>query len=92
MNIHEYQAKELFQRYGIPFHKGIVARTPEAAYEAANELFDPIRQFAVKAQVHAGGRGEAGARSVGVGTRRGTARGERLLWVVRETVQLPGPA
>ncbi|MBP9866173.1 MAG: ADP-forming succinate--CoA ligase subunit beta [Candidatus Omnitrophica bacterium] len=60
MNIHEYQAKELFQRYGIPFHKGIVARTPEEAYKAANELYDPIRQFAVKAMVHAGGRGKGG--------------------------------
>lgn len=60
MNIHEYQAKELFQRYGIPFHKGIVVDSPEAAYQAANELYDPIRQFAVKAQVHAGGRGKGG--------------------------------
>lgn len=60
MNIHEFQAKELFQRYGIPFHKGVVVNTPEAAYQAANELYDPIRQFAIKAQVHAGGRGKGG--------------------------------
>ncbi len=60
MNIHEFQAKELFKRYGIPFHNGIVARTPDEAYKAAQELYDPIRQFAVKAQVHAGGRGKGG--------------------------------
>ena len=57
MNLHEYQAKELFQRYGIPALPGIVAESADEASEAAHELGCPV---VVKAQVHAGGRGKAG--------------------------------
>ena len=57
MDIHEYQAKTLFARYGIPVLPSTVAETAEAAAEAANELGTPV---VVKAQVHAGGRGKAG--------------------------------
>ncbi|MDF1740334.1 MAG: ADP-forming succinate--CoA ligase subunit beta [Verrucomicrobiales bacterium] len=55
MNIHEYQAKELFEKFGVPTPKGQVADTPEAAREAAQGLGSEI---VVKAQVHAGGRGK----------------------------------
>jgi succinyl-CoA synthetase beta subunit len=55
MNIHEYQAKELFERFGVPTPKGKVADTPEQAREAAEALGSSI---VVKAQVHAGGRGK----------------------------------
>ena len=58
MNFHEYQAKDLFAAYGIPVPRGIVARTPLAAVEAARELGGDM--WVVKAQVHAGGRGKAG--------------------------------
>jgi succinyl-CoA synthetase beta subunit len=57
MNIHEFQAKEVFSRYGIPVPKGIVATTPEEAEAATQELGG---QSVVKAQIHAGGRGKAG--------------------------------
>lgn len=57
MDIHEYQAKELFARHGIPVLPGKVAETAEQAEEAAEELGTPV---VVKAQVHAGGRGKAG--------------------------------
>ena len=57
MDIHEYQAKELFARYGIPVLPGIVAMTDGEAESAADELGLPV---VVKAQVHAGGRGKAG--------------------------------
>lgn len=57
MDIHEYQAKELFARYGIPVLPGIVATTDSEAEAAADELGLPV---VVKAQVHAGGRGKAG--------------------------------
>jgi len=58
MNIHEYQAKEILARYGVPVPPGAIADTPEAA-EAIIKDLDATR-FAVKAQVHAGGRGKAG--------------------------------
>ena len=56
MNIHEYQAKELFDRYGVPSPKGRVASSPKEAFEAAKYLGIP--NLVVKAQVHAGGRGK----------------------------------
>jgi succinyl-CoA synthetase beta subunit len=56
MNIHEYQAKELLAKYGVPVLKGGVAWTPEEAQQVAEGLTGPIR--VVKAQIHAGGRGK----------------------------------
>ena len=61
MKIHEYQAKEIFARYGIPVPKGRVATTARQAAEAAAELGGRV---VVKAQVHAGGRGKAGGIAV----------------------------
>lgn len=57
MKIHEYQAKEMFRSYGIPVPDGIMASTPAEAKAAALKLGFPV---AIKAQVHAGGRGKAG--------------------------------
>ncbi|PRP71779.1 succinate--CoA ligase subunit beta [Chromobacterium amazonense] len=58
MNLHEYQAKELLSRYGLPVQQGILATSPEEAAAAYDKLGG---KFAVvKAQVHAGGRGKAG--------------------------------
>jgi len=58
MNIHEYQAKQLFQCYGIPVPEGKQATTPEQASAIAKELGGG--GWVVKAQVHAGGRGKVG--------------------------------
>ncbi len=58
MNVHEYQAKQLFAQAGIPVPRGIPADTPEDAAKAFNELGAPMS--VVKAQIHAGGRGKAG--------------------------------
>jgi succinyl-CoA synthetase beta subunit len=58
MNLHEYQSKQLFARYGIPVPAGHVASTPEEAADAAKRLGGAV--WVVKAQVHAGGRGKAG--------------------------------
>jgi len=58
MNIHEYQAKKLLRRYGVPVPEGEVAHTPQEALAVAVELDGPV--WVVKAQVHAGGRGKAG--------------------------------
>ncbi len=58
MNLHEYQAKELLAKYGLPVQQGVLAKTPEEAAAAFDQLGG---KFAViKAQVHAGGRGKAG--------------------------------
>jgi succinyl-CoA synthetase beta subunit len=66
MNIHEYQAKQIFAKYGVPTPRGIVANTPAQAVKNAHELGGKI--WVVKAQIHAGGRGLGGgvklARSV----------------------------
>jgi succinyl-CoA synthetase beta subunit len=58
MNLHEYQSKELFAKYGIPAPTGKVAASPDEAVEAAKALGGSL--WVVKAQVHAGGRGKAG--------------------------------
>jgi succinyl-CoA synthetase beta subunit len=57
MNIHEYQAKEILQRYGVPVPLGKVASTVEEVRAAATEFGG---RSVVKAQIHAGGRGKAG--------------------------------
>lgn len=58
MNIHEYQAKIILRKYGVPVPNGKVAYTAEEAFAAAQELSGKIK--VVKAQIHAGGRGKAG--------------------------------
>ena len=58
MNIHEYQAKQLFQIFGIPVPDGKQATTPDSAGQVARELGGD--GWVVKAQVHAGGRGKVG--------------------------------
>jgi succinyl-CoA synthetase beta subunit len=58
MKIHEYQGKELLKKYGVAVPRGIVARSPEEAYQAAKELGSDV--VVVKAQIHAGGRGKGG--------------------------------
>ena len=55
MNIHEYQAKELFDQFSVPSPKGRVAETAEQAQQIAEELSG---QVVIKAQIHAGGRGK----------------------------------
>ncbi|NCF51470.1 ADP-forming succinate--CoA ligase subunit beta [Gammaproteobacteria bacterium] len=58
MNLHEYQSKRLFAEYGIPVPRGIAAKSPNTAVDAAKKLGGDL--WVVKAQVHAGGRGKAG--------------------------------
>jgi succinyl-CoA synthetase beta subunit len=57
MNIHEFQAKEILRKYGVPVLEGGVAKTPEEAAEVARRLGGTV---VVKAQIHAGGRGKGG--------------------------------
>ncbi len=58
MNLHEFQAKQLLQHYGLPVPKHQVAGSAQAALEAANAI--SANAWVVKAQIHAGGRGKAG--------------------------------
>ena len=58
MNLHEYQAKQLFAEYGLPVSTGYAVDTPQAAAEAARKIGGD--KWVVKVQVHAGGRGKAG--------------------------------
>ena len=58
MNLHEYQAKQLFARYGMPAPTGYACTTPREAEEAASKIGSG--PWVVKCQVHAGGRGKAG--------------------------------
>jgi succinyl-CoA synthetase beta subunit len=58
MNIHEFQAKQVLARFGVPVPKGQVASTPDEAAAAFTTLGQP--KAVVKAQIHAGGRGKAG--------------------------------
>jgi succinyl-CoA synthetase beta subunit len=58
MNLHEYQAKQLFAEYGLPVSQGIAVDTADEAVAAAKEIGGD--KWVIKAQVHAGGRGKAG--------------------------------
>jgi succinyl-CoA synthetase beta subunit len=58
MKIHEYQAKKIFARYGLPVPKGNVAFSAEDAAQVSREIGPP--PYIVKAQIHAGGRGKGG--------------------------------
>jgi succinyl-CoA synthetase beta subunit len=58
MKIHEYQAKEIFRRFGVPTPRGEVVTTAEDARKVAQKLGAPV--VVVKAQIHAGGRGKGG--------------------------------
>ena len=62
MNLHEYQGKYLLRSFGVTVPEGIVAFSPDEAYAAAKKLQTSTGtdKWAVKAQVHAGGRGKGG--------------------------------
>ncbi len=69
MNIHEYQAKELYRQYGIPTGKGFPAFTVDEAVEAAKKLPGPV--WVVKSQIHAGGRGKGKFKEAAAGDKGG---------------------
>ncbi len=62
MNLHEYQGKLILKQYGVSIPEGIVVKSPEAALEAAKQIksMTGTDTWAVKAQIHAGGRGKGG--------------------------------
>jgi succinyl-CoA synthetase beta subunit len=69
MNIHEYQAKELLAKYGVPVPAGFAAMSVEEAVDAAKKLPGPL--WVVKAQIHAGGRGKGRFKELGESAKGG---------------------
>ena len=86
MKLHEYQAKELFARYGVPVPNGEVAKTAAKAGRIAERLGGKV---VVKAQVHAGGRGKAGGIKLANSPEEAVAAARSLLGTRLVTVQSP---
>jgi succinyl-CoA synthetase beta subunit len=78
MNIHEYQAKEVLAKYGVPVPAGFAALTVEEAVEASKKLPGPL--YVVKSQIHAGGRGKGKFVELGPDAKGGV----RLAWSEEE--------
>ena len=84
MKIHEYQAKTILAKYGVPVPRGEVAFTAEEAYAAAKELGAPC---VVKAQIHAGGRGKGGGVKVAMDLATAKEAIDRILGMTLVTHQ-----
>jgi succinyl-CoA synthetase beta subunit len=76
MNIHEYQAKELLAKFGVPVPAGHAALSVEEAVEAAKQLPGPL--YVVKAQIHAGGRGKGKFKELGPDAKGGVRLAKTL--------------
>jgi succinyl-CoA synthetase beta subunit len=76
MNIHEYQAKELLSKFGVPVPAGFAALSIDEAVEAAKKLPGPL--YVVKAQIHAGGRGKGKFKELGPDAKGGVRLAKTL--------------
>ena len=88
MDLFEYQARDLFEKHGVPVLGGAVAETPEEARAAAERLLpEGGGRVVVKAQVKTGGRGKAGGVKLAVIGRRGRAgrHARSSAWTSRAT-------
>jgi succinyl-CoA synthetase beta subunit len=85
VKIHEYQAKEILKRFGVTVPRGILATTPLQAEGAARQLGGGI--CAVKAQIHAGGRGKAGGIKLARSPEEARIHAEALIGMVLHTPQ-----
>ena len=86
MKIHEYQAKEILRRFGVPVPKGEVAEKPEQARDVAQRLGGRV---VVKAQIHAGGRGKGGGVKLAAGPPEAEAAADQILGMMLKTPQTP---
>ena len=77
MDLYEYQARDIFEAYGVPVLRGVTATTPAEAKVAAAELGTPV--VVVKAQVKTGGRGKAGGVKIAKTPDEAAARAEEIL-------------
>jgi succinyl-CoA synthetase beta subunit len=87
MNVHEYQAKELFREFGVAVPAGELATTPEEAERAARNLGTSV--VVVKAQVHAGGRGKAGGVKLAKSPGEAKTAASEILGMTLHTPQTP---
>ena len=89
MNIHEYQGKQIFTRYGIPVPKGIPAFSVAEVKSAAEKLVAETKNdvVVVKAQIHAGGRGKAGGVKVVKGAAAAEEAAQKLIGATLVTPQ-----
>jgi succinyl-CoA synthetase beta subunit len=85
MNIHEYQAKGLMTKFGVAVPRGAVAYTPEEAEAAARNLGGAV--WAVKAQIHAGGRGKGGGVKIAKSPEEVRALAQKMLGMTLVTKQ-----
>jgi succinyl-CoA synthetase beta subunit len=85
MKIHEYQGKQILQRYGVPVPRGILAHSPAEAEAAAKELGTPV--VVVKAQIHAGGRGKGGGVKIARSPEQARELASAMLGMMLKTVQ-----
>src|SRR4029078_5920012 len=88
MNIHEYQAKELLQKFGVPVPAGHAAISVDEAVEAANKLPGPL--WVVKAQIRAGGRGKGKFKELGEGAKGGVRLGHSIDEVREHAAEMLG--
>ncbi len=88
MKIHEYQAKEILQRFGVPVPAGKVATSAKQAHEIAKSLWTESAQaVVVKAQIHAGGRGKGGGVKVCKSPEEAKDRADEMLGMILKTHQ-----
>src|SRR6476619_3387349 len=88
MNIHEYQAKELLAKYGVPVPAGYAAMSVDEAVDAAKKLPGPL--YVVKAQIHAGGRGKGKFQELPVGAKGGVRLSQSLDEVRKNASEMLG--
>jgi succinyl-CoA synthetase beta subunit len=88
MNIHEYQAKDLYRQYGVPTTKGFAAFTVDEAVEGAKKLPGPV--WVVKSQIHAGGRGKGKFKEAAAGDKGGVRLAKSLDEVKTFATQMLG--
>jgi len=92
MNLHEYQAKEMLEKYGVAIPAGIVATTVEEALAAYEKLQKErgTEYAVVKAQIHAGGRGKGGGVKVVKNMDEMRTHAGNILGMMLKTPQTPG--
>jgi succinyl-CoA synthetase beta subunit len=92
MNLHEYQAKELLSRYGVPVQRGLVAYTAEEAVNnyATLQATTGTKWAVVKAQIHAGGRGKGGGVKLAKNADEVREKAGNIIGMMLKTPQTPG--